>query len=112
MVTVIRYKFPPEAYQVLFLLSAFLYVDQAGPNTMGAWIRQALGGPSVMRKIKNLAIGIHILEALVMLCVNIRRGAALSVTVRVLRLTLPAQVGDNDADSRRPDVGYLFQYVH
>ena len=112
MVTVIRYKFPPEAYQVLFLLSAFLYVDQAGPNTMGAWIRQALGGPSVMRKIKNLAIGIHILEALVMLCVNIRRGAALSVTVCVLLLTLPAQVGDNDADSRRSDVGYLFQYVH
>lgn len=65
-----------------------------------------------MRKIKNLAIGIHILEALVMLCVNIRRGAALSVTVCVLLLTLPAQVGDNDADSRRPDVGYLFQYVH
>ena len=65
-----------------------------------------------MRKIKNLAIGIHILEALVMLCVNIRRGAALSVTVRVLLLTLPAQVGVDDADSRRPDVGYLFQYVH
>ena len=62
-------------------------------------------------KIKNVAIGIHILEALVMLCVNIRRGAALSVTVRVLALTLPAQVGDDDADSRRPNVGYLFQYV-
>ncbi|AXA52103.1 uncharacterized protein MRET_4184 [Malassezia restricta] len=88
MVTVIRYKFPPEAYQVLFLLSAFLYVDQAGPNTMGAWIRQALGGPSVMRKIKNLAIGIHILEALVMLCVNIRRGAALSVTLKWVITTL------------------------
>lgn len=108
MVTVIRYKFPPEAYQVLFLLSAFLYVDQAAPNTMGAWIRQALGGPTVMRKIKNLAVGIHILEALVMLLINIRRGAALSVTVRALALTLPAQVGDYDPDFRRPDVGHLF----
>lgn len=82
MVTVIQYKFPPEAYQVLFLLSMFLYVDQARPNTIGARIRQFVGGPSVMDKIRQLTIGIHVIEALVMLFVNVRRGASLSVTVR------------------------------
>jgi len=81
MVTVIQYKFPPEAYQVLFLLSMFLYVDQARPNTIGARIRQFVGGPSVMDKIRQLTIGIHVIEALVMLFVNVRRGASLNVTV-------------------------------
>lgn len=88
MITVIQYKFPPEAYQVLFLLSMFLYVDQARPNTIGARIRQFVGGPSVMDKIRQLTIGIHVIEALVMLFVNVRRGASLSVTIKWVLTTL------------------------
>ncbi|WFD27688.1 hypothetical protein MNAN1_002691 [Malassezia nana] len=84
----IQYKFPPEAYQVLLLLSLFLYVDQAAPNTLGARIRQAVGGPSVIDKIRRIAIGIHILEAMVMLLVNIRRGASLRVTCKWVLTTL------------------------
>ena len=119
MVTVIQYKFPPEAYQVLFLLSMFLYVDQARPNTIGARIRQFVGGPSVMDKIRQLTIGIHVIEALVMLFVNVRRGASLSVTVRApcmrfLSYTLILHADQVDSDNThfwRSVLGHIREYV-
>ena len=109
MTSVIKYQFPPAAYQVLLLISAFLYVGQAAPNTLGAAIRQAVGGPHSMSTIRRLAISAHVLEALAMLVVNVHRGSSLSVTVRVwdAYLTL-AQVGSDDADLWGSVVGHVF----
>ena len=92
MVTVIQYQFPREAYQIFLALTAFLYVDQAQPNTIGARIRDAVGGPSVLDKIRQLTVAIHILEALVMLFVNVRRGSSLGVTVCVYLRSLTCQL--------------------
>ena len=97
----------------------FLYVDQARPNTIGARIRQFVGGPSVMDKIRQLTIGIHVIEALVMLFVNVRRGASLSVTVRApcmrfLSYTLILHADQVDSDNThfwRSVLGHIREYV-
>lgn len=78
----IVYKFPKDSWQVCILLGLFLYVDNANANTLGSRIRDAVGGPAVMDRIRQLTIAIHVAEALVMLYANIRRGASFNVTVR------------------------------
>ncbi|KAL4402343.1 hypothetical protein ACI68E_000106 [Malassezia pachydermatis] len=84
----IQYRFPKDAWQVGVLIALFAYVDNAGPNSLGARIRNSIGGHATMDTIRNLAIAAHIGEALVMLFVNIRRNSSPKVTFKWVITTL------------------------
>lgn len=81
----IAYKFPADGYQTIAALALFLYVYHAAPGTVGSQIRNAVGGARTMNLVGKITIGIHVLEALAMLVVNISRGSSMAVTVRVAK---------------------------
>ena len=70
------FKAPPEGYQTLLLLALFAWVDSANPGTLGARIRKAVGGESVLSVIRSAALLIHIVEGVAMAYVTIKRGAS------------------------------------
>lgn len=76
------FKLPSQGYQTILLLALFLWVDTANVGTLGARIRDAVGGPRVMDKIRTFTVTVHVLEALAMAYVAIKRNAPLNTTVR------------------------------
>lgn len=79
----IGYQFPKDGWQTILLLAFFLYVDQADVGTLGARIRNAVGGPRTLDVLRKLTVLVHIGEALAMLVVNIKRQSSPLVTVRM-----------------------------
>ncbi|WFD35918.1 hypothetical protein MCUN1_002788 [Malassezia cuniculi] len=81
MAAPILYKFPSESYQTILLLAFFLWVDNAKVGSIGAKIRNAVGGYRVLDVIRTLVLAIHVAEAAGIAFIALKRGATLSVTV-------------------------------
>ncbi|WFD04393.1 hypothetical protein MOBT1_003101 [Malassezia obtusa] len=83
----IGYQFPKDGWQTILLLAFFLYVDQADVGTLGARIRNAVGGPRTLDVLRKLTVLVHIGEALAMLVVNIKRQSSPLVTLKWVATT-------------------------
>ncbi|WFD30688.1 hypothetical protein MSPP1_001711 [Malassezia sp. CBS 17886] len=83
----VEYKFPKDGYQTILLLSLFLYVDNAQGRSLGARVREALGGDRTMTFIAKWIVVIHVLEALAMLLINAKRRASPLVTLKWVATT-------------------------
>lgn len=111
------FKFPTDGYQTVLALGLFLYVDQAAPGTLGASIRNAVGGQRVLDWIRTLTVLAHVGEAIAMLVVCVKRGAPPLTLVRApclpppRPLTAAAEMGGDYVCRRLPLVDLLLQCV-
>ncbi|WFC97393.1 hypothetical protein MYAM1_000104 [Malassezia yamatoensis] len=84
----IAFKFPKDGWQTILLIALFLYVDSAKVGTVGARIRELVGGHRVMDIIRKLVVYVHIAEALAMFAVNVKRNAPLGTALKWSLTTL------------------------
>ncbi|WFD06238.1 hypothetical protein MVES1_001582 [Malassezia vespertilionis] len=78
----IQFKFPEDGWQTILALAFFLYVDNAAAGSPGARIKNAIGGQGTMDTVRKLVVAVHVVEALAMLAVNLKRGSSLATTVK------------------------------